>query len=88
MDKPKYIINSTVACAAFAFLLTFGFVWTSYRPTAPFTAFMEGLVIGLSAVLGKRLWQKWSGETKSFTNNTASKKPKTDEEDDDALPIR
>jgi hypothetical protein len=87
MDKPKYIINSTVACAAFAFLLTFGFVWTSYRPTAPFTAFMEGLVIGLSAVLGKRLWQKWDGSTKSFSNNKPTP-TKTDEEDGDELPIR
>jgi hypothetical protein len=87
MDKPKYIINSTVACAAFAFLLTFGFVWTSYRPQAPFTAFMEGLVIGLGAVLGKRLWQKWDGSTKSFSNNKPTP-TKTDEEDGDELPIR
>jgi hypothetical protein len=66
MDKPKYV-NSSIACGVFAFLLTFGFVWTSYRPSSPFTAFMEGLVIGLGAVLSKRLAQKWDGSTKSTT---------------------
>ena len=85
MNKPKYV-NSTISCAAFAFLLTFGFVWTSYKPQAPFTAFMEGLVIGLSAVLGKRLWQKWSGETKSFSNNNP--KPKPPDAEDDDIPIK
>ena len=80
MNKPKYV-NTTIACAAFAFLLTFGFVWASYKPQAPFTAFMEGLVIGLGAVLGKRLWQKWDGSTKSFNNKTEPKpKPKPEDE--------
>ena len=81
MDKSKYI-NSTIACAAFAFLLTFGFVWTSFYKDAPFTAFMEGLVIGLGAVLGKRLWQKWNGTSKSFANTTTSKAKKAKDEDE------
>ncbi len=79
-------VNSNVACLAFALLLTFGFVWSSYKPTAPFTAFMEGLVIGLGAVLGKRLWQKWDGSTKSFSNNKP--KPIPDGAEDDDIEVR
>lgn len=82
MDKPKYV-NSTVACAVFAFLLTFGFVWTSFYADAPFTAFMEGLVIGLGAVLGKRLWQKWGGKKTGFRTDAqqaSTKKPKAEDE--------
>ncbi len=75
MDNNRYV-NSSIACAVFAFLLTFGFVWTSLHKQAPFTAYMEGLSIGLGAVLGKRLWQKYNGKTKSFTNNIYSKKKK------------
>ncbi len=83
MDKPKYV-NSSIACAVFALLLTFGFVWKSFHADAPFTAFMEGLVIGLGAVLGKRLWQKWNGQDRSFSNKTTAPakptKPKADDE--------
>jgi hypothetical protein len=86
MNKAKYV-NSSIACGVFAFLLTFGFVWTSYRPSSPFTAFMEGLVIGLGAVLSKRLVQKWDGSTKSFSNNKPTP-TKTDEEGDNVPPIR
>ncbi len=75
-------VNTTKACAIFAFLLTGGFIWATFHKEAPFIAYMEGLVIGLSAIIGKRLAQKWQGKKRGFTNGA---KP---DKDNDDIPIR
>jgi len=71
MDKPKSpkYINSTLSCIVYAFLLTFGFIFTTIKPRAPYGLFVQGLAIGLGVVLSKRLVQKWDGQKKSFSNN-------------------
>jgi hypothetical protein len=81
MNKPRYV-NTTYAAIGFVVFLTFGFVWSSMHSEAPFTAYMEGLVLALFFITGKRLAQKWQGKDKGFTNVD---QPKQDTEE---IPIR
>jgi len=65
--KPKYV-NTTRATLAFILFLTAGYVLACFYPEAPFTAYMEGLVLAFGIVTGKRLTQKWQGSKGGFTN--------------------
>lgn len=87
MMKPRELyVNSTFAAIAFAVLLTFGFVWTSFYKDAPFTAYMEGLGIALTIVTGKRLVQKWGGKKTGFRTDAQQESKAKDL--DDKLPVR
>ncbi len=79
-------VNTTIASLAFILLLTFGFVWTTYHPQAPFGIYTEGLVLAFGVVTGKRLWQKWQGKGKGFALEPETKPKKKDE--DDEIPWR
>jgi hypothetical protein len=69
MTSKSVYVNTTIASAAFVLFLTFGFIWASLHDSAPFTAYMEGLVLALFFITGKRLAQKWQGKTKSFKSD-------------------
>ncbi len=67
MKKGKaFYVSTTWASIAFAVLLTFGFIWTSTHKEAPFTTYMEGLLLALGVITGKRLFQTWSGKHAKF----------------------
>ncbi len=87
MKANELYVNSTFAAIAFAVLLTFGFVWTSFHKDAPFTAYMEGLGIALTIVTGKRLWQKWGGKKTGFRTDAQQSAPARKIDLDD-IPIR
>lgn len=72
MSKLSYV-NTAVASAGFIVFLTFGFIWTTFHKDAPFTAYMEGLVLALGFITGKRLWQKWQGTKGGFHSNGEEK---------------
>ena len=72
MSKPIFV-NTTIASIGFVILLTFGFIWTTFYKDAPFTAYMEGLILALGFITGKRLWQKWQGNKGGFQNNKEEK---------------
>lgn len=76
-------VNTTIASAAYAFLLTFGFVWTSLHAAAPFSVYAEGLGGGLLIVVGKRLAQK----SKVFGGGCEDKDG-DGECDEEKLPVR
>jgi hypothetical protein len=87
MTSKSVYVNTTIASAVFVVFLTFGFIWASFYTDAPFTAYMEGLILALGFITGKRLWQKWQGKTKTFksdatTAKESKKKPACAEDDD------
>jgi hypothetical protein len=62
------VMRSTFGAIGFVVCITFGFIWTTYNPNAPYSIFTEGLTVGFIAFLGKRLAQKsklFGGETTS-----------------------
>lgn len=54
----KIVIRTTWAFLIWAFLLTGGFVFTGFKPTAQFETFAMWLTIGVGLYTGKRLFQK------------------------------
>jgi hypothetical protein len=69
MTSKSLYVNTTIASVVFVVFLTFGFIWASFYKEAPFTAYMEGLILALGFITGKRLWQKWQGQTKNFKSD-------------------
>jgi xanthosine utilization system XapX-like protein len=51
-------IRSWFAYLVFIACLMAGFIWTSYKPAAPFGTFVTGLIGGLGIYLTKRIVQK------------------------------
>jgi hypothetical protein len=84
-NKSLYV-NTTIASVVFVVFLTFGFIWTSFYKEAPFTAYMEGLILALGFITGKRLWQKWQGQTKTFKSDAQD--PKETDESCNDIPIK
>ncbi len=83
MTSKSVYVNTTVASIGFTVFLTFGFIWSSFYKEAPFTIYMEGLVIALGLITGKRLAQKWSGKKTGFrTDAQQESKTKTKKEDE------
>ena len=83
MTSKSIYVNTTLASAVFVFFLTGGFVWTSFHKEAPFLAYMEGLIIALGLITGKRLAQKWGGKKIGFRTDAqqaSTKKPKDEDE--------
>lgn len=66
MNHKRAYVNTVRASLVFVFFLTAGFIWASFYPEAPFSAYTEGLVIALGLITGKRLLQKWQGKTRGF----------------------
>jgi hypothetical protein len=66
MNPKSIYVNTARASLVFVFFLTSGFIWTSFYPEAPFTAYMEGLCVALGLITGKRLAQKWQGKDRGF----------------------
>lgn len=58
MAKRKITIRTSWAFIIWAILLTGGFVFTGFKPTAQFGIYATWLTIGLGAYTGKRLIQK------------------------------
>jgi len=51
-------LNTEKTFAIWILGLYIGFIWATFFPSAPFSAFSIALTGGLTAVVGKRLWQK------------------------------
>jgi len=66
MNPKSVYVNTARASLVFVCFLTSGFIWTTFYPDAPYALYMEGLIIALGLITGKRLAQKWQGKVKGF----------------------
>ncbi len=77
-------ITTTWYAIWFALLMTIGFVWTTFKTSAPYGTFAEGLVVGLGVVITKRLIQKSS----KFGGESSDAGGAGDEDDEVIIPDR
>jgi len=63
--KKPFVVTTSIAVIGFAVLVTAGFYYTGFKPTAQYIAYVGALTTALTVIAGKRLRQK----KKEYQNN-------------------